>query len=411
MKEKRIFYGWWIVAGSVLITSTLVPSVVALANKFLLPVTADMGISRSAFTLSNTILQAMGIFLSPFVAKKISQGNLKRIQSTAIFIFAGAYASYGFATRPIYLYLLSVIIGICYLFATIIPVSIMITNWFVKKRGLAMSIAMTGIGLGGFIFSPLITIWINHYGWRTTYMIMGAVLLIVSLPISLFVFKKNPAEKGLLPYGSNEQNGYKEEHDETATVKLTMKEAIKKPFFILLIVGMTLNGVINSGALGQFPPALEGLQTPTIAATIISLYSLIGIAGKLSLGWINDRFGIIASSIYGCVAFGLAFFFILSGDNYVSVYLVAITFGLGIGIGTVSPPLVTSSIFSKEQYGEAYGYTSSAMQAGMSIGSLFVAIIYDNTGSYQTAWIILIVLTILTLTCWISSFLQSRKYC
>ncbi len=411
MEKKKIHYGWFIVMGSVLITSTLVPSVIAMANKFLIPVTEEMNISRSAFTLSNTILQATGIFLSPFIARKISKGNLKKTQSIAVVVFSVSYACYGFAQRPLHLYMLSFIIGICYLCATMIPISIMITNWFVQKRGLAMSIAMAGIGLGGFIFSPLITLWLASYGWRTTYMIMGVILLVIALPISLFVFKKDPSQIGLTPYGAEVIQQEETSENKVASVKLSTKEAFKKPFFALLMIGMILNGIINSGALGQFPPALEGLQTPAVAATIIALYSLIGIFGKLALGWVNDRYGIIISSIFGCMTFGLAFVCILFGDQLVAVYALAITFGLGIGIGSVSPPLVTSSIFSSEQYGEVFGYTTSAMQIGMSIGSLMVASIFDSTGSYQTAWIVLIVLTVLTLCSWIGAYKQSRKYC
>ncbi|MBP1043920.1 MFS transporter [Vagococcus sp. BWB3-3] len=414
MKKSKIFYGWWIVIGAVVLTSTLVPGVVAMANKFLIPVTEDMGISRSAFTLSNTILQAMGIFLSPIAAKKITTGNLRNIQSTAIVIFTLAYASYGLAKSPIHLYISSFIIGICYLFSTIIPISIVITNWFEKKRGLAMSIAMTGIGIGGAILSPLITFFLEKFGWRTSYMLLAGIFLLIALPISLFVFKKKPEDMGLQPYGANEELNTGQENKKvfkTETVNLPTKSVFGKPFFIILLIGMVLNGIINSGALGQFPPALEGLQGGQIAAAVISLYSLVGIGGKLLVGWINDRWGAVVSSIFGCGAFGLAFVFMLFGDKLFAVYAMAIVFGLGIAIGSVSPPLVTSAIFGTEQYGEVYGYVSSAIQIGMSVGSLFVASMYDATGSYQVAWIILLILTACTLMSWMGAYYQSRKYC
>ncbi len=414
MKKSKIFYGWWIVAGAVVLTSTLVPGVVAMANKFLIPVTEDMGISRSAFTLSNTILQAMGIFLSPIAAKKITTGNLRNIQSTAIVIFTLAYASYGLAKSPIHLYISSFIIGICYLFSTIIPISIVITNWFEKKRGLAMSIAMTGIGIGGAILSPLITFFLEKFGWRTSYMLLAGIFLLIALPISLFVFKKKPEDMGLQPYGANEELKAGQANKKvfkTETVNLPTKSVFGKPFFIILLIGMVLNGIINSGALGQFPPALEGLQGGKIAAAVISLYSLVGIGGKLLVGWINDRWGAVVSSIFGCGTFGLAFVFMLFGDKLFAVYAMAIVFGLGIAIGSVSPPLVTSAIFGTEQYGEVYGYVSSAIQIGMSVGSLFVASMYDATGSYQVAWIILLILTACTLMSWMGAYYQSRKYC
>ncbi|MFW7433835.1 hypothetical protein [Vagococcus carniphilus] len=95
MKKEKMFYGWWVVLGCVLITTTMVPSVMSMANKFLIPFTTEMGVSRGAFTFSNTILQIMGIFLAPFVTKKLAKGNIRRMQSISIIVFALAYASYG----------------------------------------------------------------------------------------------------------------------------------------------------------------------------------------------------------------------------------------------------------------------------------------------------------------------------
>lgn len=187
MKKNKIFYGWWVVLGCVLITTTMVPPIMALSNKFLIQVTTDMGISRSAFTLANTILQGLGIFISPFVSKKLATGNMKKIQSISVIGFAVSYASYALAQSAFHLYISAFFVGIFFLNSTMIPVSMMVTNWFVKKRGLAMSIAMAGIGLGGTIFSPLLTILLNNYGWRKTYVIMALIILVVALPTSLFI--------------------------------------------------------------------------------------------------------------------------------------------------------------------------------------------------------------------------------
>ena len=144
-----------------------------------------------------------------------------------------------------------------------------------------------------------------------------------------------------------------------------------------MLVGMLANGLINSGALGQFPPAMEELHGAALQATIISIYSMVGIFGKLFLGWVNDKFGILVSTTFGCTMFALAFVFMLLGQNPNMLYLMAIVFGLGNAIGTVTPPLITSAIFGTEKYGEAYGIANSATQIGLSLGSLMVAGIYD----------------------------------
>lgn len=410
-EKKKIFYGWWIVAGMVLILATIVPLVMALSNKYLIPVTQDMGISRSSFSLINMISQIPGILLSPFIAKKMAEGNMKKILGIGVIGFAISYASYSLAQNEYYLYISSIFVGIFFLCTTMIPASMMVTNWFVEKRGLAMSLTMTGVGLGGFIFSPVVTYLIEGYGWRTTYLIMAVVVLVIGLPIVLFVLQKKPEDKGLQPYGAENRKKANETGKGTEKcVTISVKESRSKTFFILLIIGMFLCGIVNGGALGQFPPAIQEMHGVAVQATIISLYSLIGIFGKITIGWLNDKFGTMVSSLFGCVAFALVFVFMLMGDNVSMLYVMALCFGLGMGIGNVSPALIVSDIFGSEKYGESYGIANSSLQVGLALGSLTVAFMYDNFGSYNSAWILMFALTCITLLCWAGALKISRRY-
>lgn len=409
-KSSKIFYGWWVVFGCVLITSTMVPVVMSLSNKFLIPVTKEMNISRSAFSLISTILQALGIFLSPIVAKKMSSGNMRKIQSISVVGFVLAYASYSLAQNVFHLYISAFAVGIFYFSSTIIPVSIMITNWFVKKRGFAMSLAMTGIGLGGFIFSPVVTYLLESYGWRMSYRIMALIVFVIAFPAAAFLLRKKPEDMGLTAYGAGENLSTSKKSQENASIALSVKESTGKPFFILMLVGMFICGFINAAALGQFPPAIQELHGPVVQAAIISLYSLIGCFGKIIIGWLNDKLGIIASTVFGCVTFALIFVFMLMGSNVTMLYIMALFFGLGMGIGNVSPPLIVARMFSDGRYGEAYGIANSAVQVGLSTGSFAVAFMYDTFGSYTHAWILLLILTVATLIAWVGSLAMSKEY-
>lgn len=414
MKKGKIFYGWWVVLGCILITCTMVPPIMALSNKYLIDVTSDMGISRSAFSLANTILLGLGIFLSPFVARRLAKGNMRRIQIVSIIGYVLAYASYSLAQNVIHLYISSILLGVFYLNSTLIPVSMMITNWFVKKRGFAMSLAMAGIGIGGFIFSPVVTFLLAEYGWRNTYRIMALIILVIALPTVIFLLRKKPEDMGFEPYGAGEAL----EKVKRANVKkevrhilFTASESKFKFFFLLLLLGMLANGIINGGAIGQLPPAIEGMHGPIIQASIISIYSIVGVFGKLVLGWINDRYGVITSAVIGCTLFGASFLFMLLAGSVTMLYIMAVLFGLGDAIGTVTPPLITGAIFDADKYGEAYGIANSFMQIGLSVGSLIVAGIFDATGAYTAAWVLLLVLTGVTLLGWCGAFALSRKYC
>ncbi|MBR5791820.1 MAG: MFS transporter [Ruminiclostridium sp.] len=402
MKQRKIFYGWWVVAGCILVTMTMVPPIMALSNKYLLYVTEDLKISRSAFTLANTVLQALGIFLSPLVTRFLAKGNMRVIQSVSILGYCASYFSYSLAQSPIHLYISSLFLGVFYLNATLIPVSMMVTNWFTARRGLAMSLAMAGIGVGGTVFSPVLTFFLESYGWRASYRLMALIILVIALPAALFLLRKRPEDLGLEPLGGQPaaQAGGGDFH-----------LPLGRFFFWLLLIGMLTNGLINAGALGHFPPAMQESHGAAVQAAVISAYSLISIGGKLILGWVNDRFGVVVSTTYACILFGLSFVFILlSAKSVAMLYAMAVVFGLGNAIGTVTPPLLTAEVFGKENYGKAYGIVNSFTQVGLSLGSLAVASVYDATGTYRFAWVMLLVLTAVTLVSWVGAVLLGRRY-
>ena len=412
MKQNgKFFYGWIVVLGCLLITATMVPPVMALFNTFATYVEPDLGVSRAQFTLSNTILQGLGIIISPIVASKLAKGNMKLIQCVGIVGFCVCYACYSFATNIILMYVLSLFMGVFWLCSALIPVSMMITNWFTKQRGLAMSLAMAGIGIGGAVFSPIVSWMLESWGWRQTYQVYALIIVIIALPCALLICKKKPEDMGLVAYGSDVQETSEKTNEKPQkAITLDVKQCWPKFFFWLMLIGMLCNGLINSGALGQFPPAIQQMHGAEVKAAIISIYSMVGIFGKIVLGWINDKFGMVASAAAGCIMFGVSFFFMLAGQDVTMLYIMAILFGLGDAIGTVTPPLVTSAIFGKEKYGEAYGIANSFTQVGLSFGSIMVAGVYDLSGSYTPAWILLLVLTAVTMVGWLGSYYLSRKF-
>lgn len=411
MKNSKLFYGWRIALGAAIILGVLSPGAVAVANLFQAPVTAEFGISNSQFAISNSLVLGVGIFLAPYISKKLATGNFKRIYSIGLIIFALAYMGFGLAPNIYVFYLLSLLVGFGFTSSNIIPVSMMINNWFIKKRGLALSLALTGIGVGGVIFSQLLTPLILNVGWRQTYMIYGAIMLIVGLPIIGFIFKARPEDMGLSAYGAIELTPLEEgEERQAETTQPPVDQTRKKPFFLLLIAGAILVGIVNNGGLGQFPPVLTGLHGPALAATIISIYSAVGVVGKIVLGNINDRFGTVVSTIYASILLVLTYLAMLFADNYLMAVVMAVLFGMGNAIGTVAPPLVTSAIYSPQNFPKAYGYVQSGLQLGMTVGSLVAASIADTTGSYNYSWIVLAVTSALVAVTWSGAYRNAQKY-
>ena len=409
MKKPNIFYGWWVVVGTALLLAVLGPAAVAVANIYQSPIVTQYGITNSQFAISNSLVLGVGVFLSPLVSKRLSGDNFKRNYIIGLIIYALAYVGYGLTTDRFVFYFLSLFVGFGSLSTTIIPASILISNWFVEKRGLALSLAFSGLGIGGIVFSQLVTFLINTFNYQVAYVIYGSLMLIIGLPIILFLIKVKPEDMGLTPYGTEDSVNVESDRTiDTKEVKPTSSGSILSTHFILLLVGAMLIGIVNNSGFGQFPPVLANMHGDATAAAIISVYSGIGIIGKIALGHIHDRYGAIKSTIYATSLLALTYFAMLFSEQLVIAYVMAILFGLGNAIGTVLPPLITSEIYSDKNYSLAYGYVNSGVQLGMTIGSLYAAGVADFTGSYNYSWMSIIVFSILIGVLWVTAYKKAQ---
>ena len=410
MGKSKMFYGWWIVIGSAILLAVLGPAAVAVANIYQTPIVAQYGITNSQFAISNSLVLGVGVFLSPIVSKQLSGDYFKRYYIISLIIYAVAYVGYGLTTDRMVFYFLSLFVGFGSLSTTIIPVTILISHWFKDKRGLALSLAFSGLGIGGIVFSQLVTFLINTYNYQVAYMVYGSLMLIIGLPVILFIIKVKPEEMGLTPYGKEDSVYDKSDKQfDSDDMNPRSSKSILSGSFVLLLIGAVLVGVVNNSGFGQFPPVLANLHGEATAAQIISVYSGIGIIGKILLGHINDRYGAIKSTVYSTTLLALAYFAMLFSQNIVIAFVMAILFGLGNAISTVLVPLITSEIYSEESYSIAYGYMNSGVQLGMTIGSLYAAGVADFTGSYQYSWISIILFSILVGILWVSAYKKSVK--
>lgn len=176
----------------------------------------------------------------------------------ASLIYGLSYIAFGLVNNAWLFYLLSFIVGFGFLSTSTMAMSILISNWFVEKRGLALSIALSGVGIGGIIWSPVVTSLINSIGWRGSYMTYGAIMLAITLLVGHFIFVEKPEDMGLQALDAqdrNQANGAT--NTQNYRVPFTLKESFTKPFFIFLLIGAVFVGLSNNGGLGQFPPFMQ----------------------------------------------------------------------------------------------------------------------------------------------------------
>ncbi len=406
---KNMFYGWKIVIGAILVLAVTGPAGVSIANIYQASVTEALAISNSQFSISNTLILSVSVLFAGWMSGMLAK-HFKKVFMISSIIYGLAYMAFGLVNNVWLFYLLSILVGFGFLATSAMAMSILVSNWFDDKRGLALSLALAGLGIGGIIWSPIITSLIESIGWRSTYMTYGAIMLVICLLVGQFIFVATPEEKGLQALGAE-----KATHASSSTaaeqnlrVPFSMKESMRKPFFILLLLGAVLVGLSNNGGLGQFPPFMQGLHGAQQGAAIISVYSAVGILGKLLLGIIADKFGVVASILWSSILIALSYFLAATTTSYGLAIVLAILFGLGNANGPVLGPILAGAIFPAKTYPKVFGLLNQFLFLGMMFGSLIVASIAEAT-TYTTAWYIFTAISLLIILFWGGSYILAKK--
>jgi MFS family permease len=397
MQERKIFYGWIVVAGGFMLMAVLHSMLQTCFSLFVVPVTKDINITRSAFSFCLTIIMIVTMVLSPYMGKWLSRKNTRLIFTGCVAGTGVAYASYSLAQSALSLYVSAFFVGIFSCGAIALPLSIILTNWFQKSRGTAISIALAGSGIGGAIISPILTQMIQTMGWRPSFVIFGLVMIVVEVPVAFWIMKPRPELMNLKAYGSDEgqESGQIAKVETGASIPL--KELKKCGFFWVYLLGMFIIGLVSFGSLSQLAPSLTDSYGTTFMSMIISFFLLLLTPAKISLGWIYDKLGPKLGTVYVMGFFAVSLVMLLAHDNQTLMWIMAVCYSIGICSGTVSPPVVTAATFGSKYYGEVLGFVNFAVMAGGATGVPAVAAVFDLTKSYQIAWISCAVLSILSI--------------
>lgn len=415
MKEKRrnrSMYHWVILVCCILTLMFSYSTRFGLSQLFVTEIIKETGFATSAYFLSATVASVICVFTGSIAGKLLRGKYMRRTFLICCIGTMGFYSCYGLCNELWQFYLVGALQGLFAMGACTMPVTVLITNWFDKNRGFMISVAMMGISLGGMILSPFIAWAIASYGWRKAYFILGGVSLLVLIPISGLVIRRTPEEVGLVPFGQGEKVQQKEE--KTAFVSnwnATLKEARKTPVLWMFATGAFLI-LFTSCFMGHMSNYLQmcGFDV-TMIASYISVYSIVAIIGKLALGKIYDRFGSKAGILFGGGTFLLFLIcFIFVENNVFMLYAAAVSFGFGTCTASISVPIMTTHIFGAKNYSEIYGFISAFTMAGGAIGSPIVGLIYDISGSYKPALVILAVFTAVYIGIMCASVDFGKKY-
>ena len=279
-----------------------------------------------------------------------------------------------------------------------VPNTTIIQKWLRSKRGLAVGIISSGIGVGIFICVPSIQHFINRIGWRMTYRIIAVFIPSIVFLMVISFLRKLP--RTVSSDGTRKEINYPVKRDslivdeEWASRRWTIRQAAStKQFWHLGFSLFLSNFTIHSVLTHQVAFFIDQGSRSLFASYIAGMIGIVSIAGKISWGILSDRIGREVTYTVGaicsvCGVLLLITFTVL--PNIYIPYFYAISFGMGYAVVTVLPPLIAADFFEGQAYGRIFGALFTLNSVGGACGAWFTGFLFDQSGSYVPAFIILI---------------------
>jgi len=408
-KPKKIFYGWWLV----LVTSVLTGAGFGFYSygfgAIFKQISEELGINRAMTSLAAGLGRLESGIEGPLTGWLVDKFGPKWV------MFAGV------ALTVIGLILMSYIHSIwLYYFAwgvllagginlgITIPIDKLLTTWFLKKRGLAMGIKMAFLGLSGTFVIPIVTWLTTVYGWRTTCFIWGIVMTLGLLLIIFFIKPKRPEYYGLLPDGAklsidrqttkadlaNQGKVYAASVQER---DFSVREALKtSAFWLILVASMGQSMAQNAIIIHTIPFLTDMGINATSAGFMMSLLVFFTAPARFISGLLADRVGkgalaYLLAGFYFLQCLGITIF--LFRPNIATIYVFLVLFGFGSGAPGTLGILMRGRFFGSKAYGSITGIASVITAPVGLISPIYAGWIFDTTGSYTTAFITFAVLT------------------
>lgn len=382
--DRKIFYGWWVVltAGTGLLLG-YAPIFVFSFGVFLKSFTTDFHSSRTHIALAFTLANVMVSISSPLIGRLVDRFGARRVILPGTLLFGLLLLSFRFISTSLWqLYVIFLALGFMGSVTAPVPYIKVVSNWFDRRRGLALGLTMVGLGIGAIVMPPIAQRLIVALGWRSAYAALSVLGLVISIPVIALFLIDNPREKGLLPDGGLDLRAPSEKQPDTPG--LTWSAARTTGSFWVMAISFSLVGAsVHACVIHMVSMLTDRGVSPQNAALASSALGLALLLGRVACGYFLDRIFAPHVAIFFFTGVVVGLFLLWSGARGPAAFVGASLVGLGMGAEGDLIAYLASRYFGLRSFGEIYGYLFSAFTLSGALGPLLMAVGYDRAGSYR----------------------------
>jgi MFS family permease len=408
IKIPRLYFGWWMTIATSFFFSLATGYYNQGSSVIFKPLSADLGLNRAATSTATGIGSLLhGIYI-PLAGWLSDKSGAKYLAVAGCCMLGSGLIMMYFINATWQYYLVwGLLVSGGNALGFSVSIDRVVTNWFVKKRGLALSLRFVIVGVVGMIMLPVLSLLVTKVGWRPTALIC-AVIAFATIPVALyFVRQHRPEHYGLLPDGDKPDDTTPAAPEtgpavSTATITpeepdFTLSQALKTPTYWMLTAVWVLFFSVTGGIMIHLIPMITDFGIdPVQAGSMVALISLFSMPSRFATGIITDRISkgkikYLAGGMLTLFALSLWTLF-LSTNLHGTIYLFLILYGLGSGAFIPMDIMVRSRYYGRKAYGSIQGISMIFSAPVSFFAPIFSGRIYDTTGSYASAFLVFAIL-------------------
>jgi len=389
-----LYQGWRVLGASFVCAAMALGFTVYVFGIFVVPVSAEFGLSRADANHGMIALQLGSVFMAPLVGRLMDRFSARHIMMMGGVAFGGALMLASRTSSPWFMLLmLTVPLTFGYAACGVLGANTVVVRWFSNRRGRALGILALSTSVGGMLSQPFTAFLIEAFGWRTALFQIGLIATVGFLLMAILVIRNRP---------TGSERGYREEFTDACSATepdspadidarqgrlWTYKELFCSRNFWLLAVGIGLMQASDQALLASQVPHFQdlGFDIKT-AALLASVKTFSAIGGKVVVGYLADKVDLRWLFVFvACANIGILAVYMMQPSFVVLLCTVAL---LGVAVGGVFPVWTTliSWLFGPRSFGTVMGVMMIITNPLAIIALRVIGVVHDRYDSYVPAF-------------------------
>ncbi len=352
------------------------------------PMSEDLEVSRSTLSLAVTMFMVVSAVAMPFVGRLVDRWSLRGTIAIGALISSAGLALMGQVQSSWQVFL---VYGVFYALGnsgtSIAPVVVMVSQWFISRRGVATSTAVSGNAIGQLVIVAALAAALAAIGWRTSLTILAIANMAVLLPIILLLVRSGPPADPIAASAGDSNQSLPE--------PLAFRQALTSRPFLLLIGIYSICGIQDFFVATHIVAFAQDQGVPDVlAGNLLAWMGVMGLLGVFFAGITADAFGAARPTVL-CFVMRIGIFaLIMLAQSTPAILAFGLLYGFTFLITAPLTVVFLGNIYGPHRLGTLTGTVSMIHQIAGGIGAVAGGWIYDLTGAYNVAFILMLALSL-----------------